>query len=209
MCNQFIKVTTAEKFLYIPSFITSADLSHLETILENVKFDGVYVEGYNGMNLAKKFNIKLFIGTNTNIANTLIERTNLVEYKYLAISKELNNKESKCFSTNNFVLSKGSFPVMTFVHCPLINANICNCNDCKFEDVEYVDEGNRHFKLTKSKINGCLFTLLNTTDIAIDSSLKHNELYDYSNYTNEETLKIINGELVNSIAKGHYNRGVQ
>ena len=198
-----------EKYLYIPNFITSADLSHIESILEKGLFDGVYVDGYNGITLAKNFNINLFLGANINIANTLIERSNLVDYKYLALSKELNSKELNKFDKNNFILSNGSFAVMTFVHCPLINAQVCNCNNCKFENVEYIDEGNRHFKLTKSKINGCLFTLLNTTDVNISNDTKHNELYDYSNYSRIETEQLLNDELKNSIAKGHYNRGVQ
>ena len=207
-CEKFIKKISKEKYLYIPNFITSADLSHIEGILEKNTFDGIYVDGYNGVNLAKKFNIQLFVGTNLNVSNELVEKSNLFNEKYLAVSKELNSKELNNLSTSSFILSKGSFAVMTFVHCPLINAKVGNCNDCKFENVEYVDESKRHFKLTKSKINGCLFTLLNNTDINISGG-KHNELYDYSNYTRDETIQLINDELINPMAKGHYNRGVQ
>lgn len=207
-CKAFIEKKFKEKYLYIPNFISTNDIILLDELINTFNFDGIYSDGFNGVEIAKRHNLKIFLGINCNISNSLFEMCKEYQFSGIAYSKELNQNELKSLSDDGYILTFGGFSVMNFAHCPLINANICNCNSCKFKNVFYVDESNRKFKVAKTKIDGCFFTMLNNASIDVKDNILKNEIFDLSFYDNEETEEI----LVDSSAfktKGHYSRGVK
>ncbi|MEG2117527.1 MAG: hypothetical protein RRZ69_07600, partial [Clostridia bacterium] len=190
------------------NYISTKDIEKLDILIEASNFDGIYSDGYNGVEIAKRHKLNVFLGANCNISNSLIEYSDFIKQKYYSLSKELNQNELNKLNTNAFVLVFGGFVVMNFVHCPLINANICGCNDCKFKNVKYIDGDNREFQVTKTKIDGCLFSMLNNVSINITENINQNAIFDLSFYDENKTAELLENSPAYS-SKGHFNRGVK
>lgn len=204
--DRFMNTKYKEKYLYIFNYFTMKDFEIIENILQKYTFDGIYTDGYNGIEFARKHNLPYFLGTNTNIANNIF--INETKPKYYAYSKELNNREISNMSSNGFVLALGGFSLMTFLHCPLNNSNISDCDKCLYNNqISYFDYAHREFKLYRNKINSCIFTLLNNIPIDARNKInKSNLLYDFSFYSKKEAEDIIGKKCETN--SGHITRGV-
>ncbi len=190
-----------DMYLYIPCFFDEADEKVLDEIIEKHGFKGIFADGASAVAFAEKRNLPYILGSCCNIVNYSALKCfdNAVGF---VNSKELNKNE---LLRGGMFLSKGDFVNMTFVHCPLINAGVCDCSSCKFEKSKnrYEDEAGRIFPLKKSKISGCLFYLLNNKKLDVGDI--QNECRDYSFFE-----KDIEKELrENSSNKGHFNKGIQ
>ncbi len=193
-----------EIFLYLPNYFTNKDKEVFIQTYESFKFDGIYSDGYGGIELKKELGSKVFLGTNCNITNNLVDFIGDIDF--YAYSKELNEKEILSINGRGFVLSEGNFDVMTFVHCPLINSNSCTCESCKFDCVSYIDEDGREFELNKIKMDGCLFFMQNNSKLNIGKKF-NNVLSDFSFMNKSQTEKLSQSKW-DSQNRGHINRGV-
>lgn len=188
-------------YLYIPNYYSANDEKVLLSLLKEKQFKGVYCDGYSAIKLAIDNNLPYIMGVNCNITN--YASLQLFNCSGFVNSKELNLQETL---TGGVTLCKGDYTIMTLVHCPLVNGNICNCDNCKYSPFKYIDDGKREFNIKRNKIDGCLFSLLNNAKINCNGINK--KLYDFSFLSNDEIDKILNDD--NSIIynKGHLYRGI-
>ena len=156
---------TGEKYLYLPPYLNGDDI---EKISGNVQdFDGIYCDGYYGLELARKWGKKLFAGTGFNLTNRL--SLSLCEADNICLSKELTLHEADALADKNvFYLSEGGIKVMDLIYCPFEK----KCSSCDRRN-EYVltDENGRKFPLRRYKLDDCRFELYNCENLSHCKSL--------------------------------------
>ncbi len=150
-CNNF----DGEKFIYLPPYLTGAEIDKLESAL--AMFDGIYCEGNYAIPLASKLNIKLFAGTGFNLSNSV--SLSLIPADYIALSKELTFREIQPLNRKNtFALCSGGIKVMDLIYCPFSRS----CSKCdKRGFYTLTDEENRAFPLRRYSVGECRFELYN------------------------------------------------
>lgn len=162
---------SGEKYLYLPPFLSGADIEKASVAVRD--FDGIYCDGYYGLELAKKWNKKLFAGTGFNITNRLA--LSLCNADNICLSKELTLREADALSdTNVFYLSGGGIKVMDLIYCPFEK----KCASCdKRGQYTLTDENGRKFPLRRYKTSDCVFELYNCADLT-DCNCKTGRLVD-------------------------------
>ena len=154
------------KWLYMPAFMTDADLAAAENAVR--EFEGVYAEGVWAAEFCRATDIKLFAGTGFNLFNRLSLETLAEEDAFLsaAISKELSQREGEDFS-EAFRFAGGAIKVMELGHCLFGK----HCTDCD-RRARYVltDEQGRAFALRRYESSCCRFELFNCAPLAPQSA---------------------------------------
>ncbi len=201
------------KLLYLPAYLLDEDIDYIK---ENAKlFDGLYVEGTYGMELAKELNLPFFVGTGFNVFNSAdIYVLQNEGVKNITLSKELSIKEiEKIKCLNSFVFSGGNVKVMDLEYCPFSKS----CKSCDKKNLyEMTDEGGRKFILRRYECGACRFEIFNCAPLVFAND-KTSALYDFTGMTNEQKniyLKHLNDEnsLKNSLKNytfGHIKNGIK
>ena len=188
------------KYLYVPAFLDNSDIKLLDKIISQCGFSGVYADGLNAVAYAEERKLPYIVGVNCNVTNyrALQAFGNAVGF---VNSKELNKKE---LLYGGMVLSGGAFVNMTLVHCPLINAGICDCSCCKYCDgkLKYRDDDGREFSVFRNKIAGCTFSLLNNKRVSIEC------VTDYLRDLSFESSDKEKEPSYDGSNRGHYNKGI-
>lgn len=148
-----------EKFLFIPPYLTNAELKLYEEIAVN--FDGIYCDGYFGIKFAEKIKKPLFAGIGFNITNGV--SLELCPAKYKSLSKEITVSEADSLSSDNvFYLSAGNIKVMDLIYCPFEK----KCSSCdKRERYTLTDGEGRKFPLRRYEASECRFEVFNCADL--------------------------------------------
>ncbi len=153
-----------ERFCYLPPYFTGADaLAYRDAIQSS---DGIYCDGYYGIELAKEYGKPLFAGTGFNLTNAFaVAGVKAAGAKYYALSKELCAKEQAALTAQGaFALSAGDVKVMDLVFCPFGR----DCKTCdQRERYTLTDEDGRRFPLRRyGRIGACRFELYNCAPLA-------------------------------------------
>ena len=158
--KNFIDAFTGEKYLYLPPYLSGADIENISRIAEG--FDGIYCDGYYGLELAKELGKKLFAGTGFNITNRL--SLSLCKADNICLSKELTVREADALALENvFYLSDGGIKVMDLIYCPFEK----KCPSCDRRDIyTLTDENGRKFPLRRYKLTDCRFELYNCAKLS-------------------------------------------
>ena len=163
--NKFITGFSGEKYLYLPPYLSEEDIAKLSCVVKD--FDGIYCDGYYGLELAKALDKKLFAGTGFNITNRL--SLSLCKAENICLSKELTIREADALSDKNvFYLSDGGIKVMDLIYCPFEK----KCSSCDRRELyTLTDENGRKFPLRRYKITDCRFEIYNC------AKLSHSECF--------------------------------
>ena len=166
--KHFIKNFKGEKYLYLPPYLGGEDIANVVNIAKD--FDGIYCDGYYGLELASVWGKKLFAGTGFNITNKL--SLSLCNADNICLSKELTVCEAEDLAANNvFYLSDGAIKVMDLIYCPFEK----KCSSCdKRELYILTDENGRKFPLRRYKISDCRFELYNCAKLSPCNGLAGN-----------------------------------
>lgn len=159
-CKRLTADFEGEKYLYLPPYLSGEDI---EKICEALKsFDGIYCDGYYGLELAKEWGKKLFAGTGFNITNRLA--LTICNADNVCLSKELNVREADALADKNvFYLSDGGIKVMDLIYCPFEK----KCSSCDRRNTyTLTDENGRKFPLRRYKITDCRFELYNCAKLS-------------------------------------------
>lgn len=141
------------KYLYIPNKFSSQDELSIKRFLP--LFDGFYVEGVHGINLAARYGKKLILGTGANVYDGVSAAVANKLANGVCLSKELSVSQAKDLC--GYYYSAGSIKVMDLLYCPFKKT----CADCDRKDISEVSDGERNFFLRRVKLNGCRFELYN------------------------------------------------
>ncbi|MDD3831670.1 MAG: U32 family peptidase [Clostridia bacterium] len=210
--NQFCAQTQGkQRYLYLPPLFNNADHRAISEVL--TYFDGVYTDGFYGIEYSKLTNKQLILGSSCNIFNSIdTYYLNQLGVQYV-LSAELSRKQvTALHNSNNSGYCLGSLAVMHYSYCPY--GNKCKQGVCSDKGT-LTDQDNRTFDLIRYKIgNKCRFMLFNyvPTVIAVDCSYvlntvtlsaeQINAILDY--YNDEQLLK----SAIPSRTKCHYDKGV-
>lgn len=150
-----------EKYLYVPPYLSGEEIETLKGILKN--FDGVYCESYFGRLLAGDLRMPYFAGTGFNVTNSV--SLSLCGAKYIALSKELTEKEASALSSENtFYLAAGNIKVMDLIYCPFEK----KCAGCDKRGLyALTDSDGRKFPLRRYKASECRFEVYNCADLVV------------------------------------------
>ncbi len=159
-CSRFVGDFDGEKYLYLPPYLSGEDIQKICQTVQ--KFDGVYCDGYYGLELAEIWGKKLFAGTGFNLTNRL--SLSLCGADNICLSKELTLREADALSDENvFYLSEGGIKVMDLIYCPFEK----KCQSCdKRRIYTLTDENGRKFSLRRYKIKDCAFELYNCAELS-------------------------------------------
>ena len=175
-----LSLTKKLRFLYLPSMLNSADNGLIAPLLRF--FDGVYVDGYYGIEFAKAHNKLLILGTGTNVYNEQdCVNAKRESYDY-CLSKELVLQKAKSF--DGFYYSAGSIKVMDLLYCPFNKT----CNDCKGADYSTLDDG-RKFILRRVKMTDCRFEVYNPYPLLTQGTTK--QIFNFITLQKEQKLAIL------------------
>ena len=187
--KKFIADFAGEKYLYLPPYLNGEDIIVISRIIND--FDGIYCEGFYGLELAKEWGKKLFAGTGFNITNRL--SLSLCSADYICISKELTVREADALAGKNvFYLSDGGIKVMDLIYCPFEK----KCSSCDRRGLySLTDENGRKFPLRRYEISDCRFELYNCAKLSHCESLAGR----LSDNTSIESVGFTSGHSVNGI----------
>ena len=187
-------------FLFLPPFMTGDEIEKIKTQLG--RFCGIYCDGSWGIELAEELGIPCFAGTGLNISNAI--DTSLCPAKYVALSKELTDKEQKEIATEKtFALSSGAVKVMDLIYCPFGK----NCKSCDRQSIyTLTDEAGRKFPVKRYKTSSCRFEVYNCVHLLSVSPM--GSLLDCTLEKNPELLvKIHSNEEKTADYFKNYTRG--
>ena len=162
-----------KKFLYLPAYLTGAETDDIKGVAG--LFDGIYCEGFYGLELAAELGMPFFAGVGFNVSNTISASFLAENAKYFCVSKELTLRESAALSAKNaFCLIAGGIKVMDLVYCPF--GRTCSACDRR---VRYTltDEAGRKFPLRRYQTSLCRFELYNCANLFCDKG-SFGGLYD-------------------------------
>ncbi|MCI5837909.1 MAG: U32 family peptidase [Christensenellaceae bacterium] len=199
----FAESLKGEKYLYLPPFANTRDLEIFSNLAKS--FDGVYIEGYYGLEFAEKLGIKFIAGTGLNVFND-------VDVSYLksnplcagyCYSKELSVAEISAFANKDgYRLSLGDVQVMDLIYCPFS----FTCEKCNRGNMyTLTDEQGRQFKVRRYKISSCRFEVYNPFKL-VSSPCSGGELYDFTASADEEIQSVLRAETL-SERKAVYGEG--
>lgn len=177
-----LKNNPCKKYLYLPPILNTADNRLIEPLLQ--KFDGIYVDGYYGIELAKIYNKPCILGSGTNVYNSLSYSEAIKNCKDLVLSKELTLSAAK--TLNGYYYSAGALKVMDLGYCPFGKT----CNNCKGEDYSNLSDGEREYVLRRVKLSQCRFELYNPYPLLTDGGKK--QLFNFITLTKQQKLALLN-----------------
>ena len=160
LIERFFKNTKGacrERYLYIPNKFSQKDEESIARLFP--LFDGLYVEGTFGVNLAKRYGKELILGTGANIYNRADVFRAKKHTDKLCLSKELSLSEAK--DLDGYYYSLGSIKLMDLLYCPFKK----DCANCKRGDTSVLSDGGRDFVLRRVKLNGCRFEVYNCSPL--------------------------------------------
>ncbi|MBE7088015.1 MAG: U32 family peptidase [Clostridiales bacterium] len=171
--SQAIKDFSGEKFLYLPAYFTSEEIEALKDKIQD--FDGLYCEGYFGVELCRAWGKKLFAGVGFNIANSVA--LSQINADYITLSKELSLSEIKPLCAENaFYLTAGDLKIMDLIYCPFEKS----CKNCDKKQIyELFDENNRCFYINRYLASECRFEVYNCANLICENDLC-GKLFDFS-----------------------------
>lgn len=197
-----------KKFLYLPAYLSGDDIAEIKPAC--ALFDGIYCEGYYGIELARELEKPLFAGVGFNVSNTVSADYLKNNAKYFCVSKELSFKEnSPLCAANAFSLAAGGIKVMDLIYCPF--GRMCSSCD-KRRAYTLTDETGRKFALKRYETSLCRFELYNCANIFSERG-SFGGLYDFTlldaeglsrDISNSAALKSKLGD----ITRGHSNSPV-
>ena len=147
------KASRAEKYLYIPCKFSSSDEESVSRLIP--KFDGLYVEGTFGVELAARYGKKLILGTGANVYDPLSAKIAATFCDGVCLSKELAITDAE--KLDGFYYAAGAIKVMDLIYCPFKKT----CDDCKGSDRSTLFDGERKFTIRRVRLNGCRFEVYN------------------------------------------------
>ena len=156
LIDEFFEKTegsACERYLYIPNKFSINDERVVSSVIN--RFDGLYVEGSFGIELSKRYGVKLILGTGANVYNSfdVAEAKNYADK--ICLSKELSFTEAN--KLDGYYYSLGAIKVMDLLYCPFKK----ECAACKRGDNSTLFDGEREFIVRRVKINGCRFEVYN------------------------------------------------
>lgn len=169
-----------EKYLYLPAYAVKADTDRIAELVRQNALDGIYAENYGGAVLARHIGCKLFAGTGFNLTNAAAIGELLREpvLRYLALSKELDEREQKELSgANAFVLTDGGIKLMDLCYCPFGKS----CSSCDRKAVyRMTDEAGRVFPVRRfvGGAGDCRFEIYNCADLSETADAPSGRLVD-------------------------------
>ncbi len=156
-----------ERYLYLPSLLSEEDIAIIQKRIEG--FDGLYGENPHLFELAKRFNVKAFVGTDFNVFNSIAFSQACERATHVAFSKELTEKEIKSTSYGDFgfVFTRGDVKVMELGYCPYGK----NCRNCSAPTLNTLtDYAGRKFTLRRVKLSKCYFEVYNPVELVYEDS---------------------------------------
>ncbi|MBE7082417.1 MAG: U32 family peptidase [Clostridiales bacterium] len=157
----YSKIIHNNAYLYIPSFLSHQDLEIINTILQNNQNLGVYANNIGALNYQRK----TILGAKLNLKNIFAINQLVNNYTtFVVLSPEageqtynqINNQSILPIIKSNF----DNFDLMTFVHCPIKTIFKNTCTNCKYcQDITYIMDNGKKFKLNRYKVKNCYFTL--------------------------------------------------
>ncbi len=157
--------SSAEKYLYLPPFHTSSDVEVIGKYITENHLDGLYIESYDGLLMARELGFKVFAGTGLNLTNSVSVSMIDSQVSYYAISKELSECEiAPLISSKAFVLSSGDIKIMDLCYCPF--GKTCAKCDRK-EHYVLTDENGREFPVRRylDAEGNCRFEVYNCASL--------------------------------------------
>ena len=148
-----LKGVDCDKYLYIPNKFSSLDEQSVKDIIP--RFDGLFIDGYFGAELARKYGKKLIFGTGANVYNKLDLSVASSLSDGVCLSKELSVAEAK--DLPGYYYSAGALKIMDLIYCPFKKS----CADCKRGYLFKMTDGEREFLIRRVKLNGCRFEVYN------------------------------------------------
>ena len=127
--------------------------------------DGLYIESYDGLLLARELGCKAFAGTGLNLTNAVSVSMIDSQVSYYAISKELSEREiAPLISSKAFVLSSGDIKIMDLCYCPF--GKTCVKCDRKTHYI-LTDENGREFPVRRylDAEGACRFEVYNCASL--------------------------------------------
>lgn len=199
---------SGEKFLYLPPFLTGAEIESLKGVIN--AFDGIYCGGNYSVLLAGELKKKLFAGTGFNLSNRLF--SDACPADYIALSKEITSAEARRLSGRNvFYLTAGDIQVMDIIYCPFEK----RCKECDGRNLyALTDEGKRSFPLRRYRVSGCRFELYNCASLITANKSRAGALYDFTLQSDPVRFFNAAGDIeklraeFKNYTKGHSENGV-
>jgi len=195
--NQIIKKYIENIYLRPPRVARGEDYCIIDKILNDnsQKFDGLVAENIYGVYLARKYNKSVIGGIGLNIYNDSYSKN--VGLCDAIASVELTANELPCES---LVYAYGPLPVMTLLHCPIQVNTGCDCSDCKYCGDFYYYDKKEKYRVSRYKLNNCVFTLFNPYNIDIRNKLSKLDCKFYIN------AQDISGKTLTSLVEDFANR---
>ena len=204
-----------EKYIYYPAYCTSDEENAIARLIKSGGIDGVYAENYAGLAFARKYGVRLFVGTGFNLFNS-VSLGQLLQYdcvSYYAVSKELNENEQALLSSNKaFILQAGGLKLMDLCYCPFGKT----CVSCDKKAVyTLTDENGREFPVRRyiGADGNCRFEVYNCAHLVGEGVKGAGALFDAS-LGKMENLKTLSKditkqkEIYKHYTFGHAKRGV-
>lgn len=191
-------------YLFVPSFLTDGDIVKIKELSEY--FDGFYVDGVDGLEIAESLSKPFIAGLGLNVFNKFDENTLLTEgAKIIAVSKELSLKEISDFGSNIVVFTNGNIRLLELLYCPYGK----NCKNCNRKDInELTDELGHKFFVRRYKINDrCRFEIYNGSILNVKADIHGGKLINVVGLDENTRNSIINSEY-EKIYYGNLKKGV-
>lgn len=146
--------------LSVPTILDYEDRFYFENILNSIQEKvTLYIKNIGGI-YYQNFGHKIIISPLINIKNNYaLKCLNAQNISIIASSIEVNHS---FISKNNLIgFKSGSFPLMTFAHCPYKAVTKTTCDTCKYNGkLEYKNQNLGEYKIRRIKLNHCQFELM-------------------------------------------------
>ena len=156
-------------FLDLPPF---ADLKYLDNLIGDDKF-GVVCNNVGQVEYARVKHLRYIAGAGLNIFNDIIA-DEFSDAETFVYSQELTLKEIYSLKNQSgLTFVDGRLILMKLSHCPYKLVYKCDCSACKADNkLTYVDEMNNKFFISRRRVKGCLFNLINGKKLSVVNKLK-------------------------------------
>lgn len=151
------KLSTKNFALNVPTIMNIHDKVVFEKLLSSLpKNISLFANNISALAYTDRFNV---------IASPLLNIKNEYSIKFLnnlgisTICASVECKSSFATKNNLIEFSSGSFPLMTFAHCPYKVITNSTCKDCKFNNSLKYTSANQTYEIKRTKLANCYFTL--------------------------------------------------
>lgn len=167
--NTVKKAIEYNAFLDLPPF---ADLEYLDGLIGKDKLS-VVCNNVGQIEYARVKHLRYIAGAGLNIFNDFIA-DEFKDAETFAYSHELTLKEiSALKNQSGLTFIDGNLILMKLSHCPYKLVYKCDCSSCKADNkLTYVDEMNNKFFISRRRVKGCLFNLVNGKKLSVVNKLK-------------------------------------